>query len=58
MEMFAYIIAIVLQDDLSADGRDEAKHKNSVYGGYIESQNNLVLNWVFVLLISSPSLHY
>ena len=56
--MFAYIIAIVLQDGLSPVGRDEAKHKNSVYGGYIESQNNLVLNWVFVLLISSPSLGY
>ena len=57
-EMFAYIIAIVLQDGLCPVGRDEAKHKNSVYGGYIESQNNLVLNWVFVLLISSPSLGY
>ena len=33
-EMFAYIIAIVLQDGLSPVGRDEAKHKNSVYGGY------------------------
>ena len=56
--MFAYIIAIVLQDGLSPVGRDEAKHKNSVYGGYIESQNNLGLNWLFVLLISSRSLHY
>ena len=56
--MFPYIIAIVLPAHLAWLRRAEAEHKNSVYGGYIESQNNLLLNCLFVLLISSRSLHY